>query len=110
MKVTKKNAQLVIDEATAAASAATDQYLRTTGEHPFNCGFAWVTIRPARGAIVTAMKASGVGRKGYGGGWQVWNPSGTFTQDSSAIYAGAKAYADVLKKYGVDASASSRLD
>lgn len=110
MKVSKDNAQLVYAEAQQAAIAATDQYLRETGEHPFNCGFSKVVIRPARGALVTYLKAQGVGNNNYGGGYYVNNPSGNMTQDMSAKYAGSKAFADVLTKYGVKCYADSRLD
>jgi len=104
------NAAQVITKANAAAHDATDTYLRETGEHPFNCGFAWVTIKPARGALVKEMKRQGIGRKGPHGGWQVWNPSKSYTQDCSAMAAGAGAYADVLSEYGINAITGSRLD
>lgn len=110
MTATKENAANIIARAQEAATAASDEYLRKNGAHPFNCGFAWVTIKPARGAVVAEMKKAGIGRKGYHGGWQVWNPSNAMTQDMSAVYAGAKAYAQVLKDNGVKCYADSRLD
>jgi hypothetical protein len=110
MKVTKDNAPMIFAEAQAEAGIATDKYMRETGEHPFNCGFAWVTIKPARGPLVTYMKSIGAARAAYGGGVQVWNPAGSMTQDMSAKYAGAKAFADVLKRYGVNCCPGSRLD
>jgi hypothetical protein len=33
-----------------------------------------------------------------------------YTQDMDAKYAGAVAYAEVLRKYGIDATAGCRLD
>ena len=27
------------------ATIATENYIKQNGEHPFNCGFAWVTVR-----------------------------------------------------------------
>ena len=36
------------------------------------CGFAWVTISPARGAFVTYLKSIDAGSKGYYGGYQIW--------------------------------------
>lgn len=72
------------------------------------CGFAWVTIRPARGPLVSYLKAQGIGRNGYGGGWRVsiheWNQSITRKE------AHAHALAEVLRAAGVDAYADSRLD
>lgn len=108
--VTKDNAPMVLAQAENAAVMATNDYLRDTGAHPFNCGFAWVTIKPARGALVAEMKKRGIGRKGYHGGWQVWNPAHSMTQDMSAIYEGARAFANVLQEHGVTAYADSRLD
>ena len=110
MKVTKDNAALIYAEAHNAATTATDKYLRETGEHPFNCGFAWVTIKPARGAMVTFLKKSNIGRKAYGGGYQIWNPSSSFTQDMSAKAAGAGEFARVLNKYGITANMGTRMD
>ena len=104
------NAASVLRFATNAAVIATESYMRTTGEHPFNCGFAWVTIKPARGALVKELKRQGIGHKGTYGGWQVWNPSGNMTQDCSAKAAGAMAFAKVLGDHNVNAIAGSRLD
>lgn len=110
MKVTKDNAQLIYTEAKHAAIAATNQYMRETGEHPFNCGFSKVVIHPARGALVSYLKRENIGGSNYGGGYYVNNPSGHMTQDMSAKYAGSRAFAEVLKKYGVKCYADSRLD
>ena len=105
-----KNPNLVIDEALKAAAEATADYIIKHGEHPFNCGFAWVVIRPATGPIVKALKERKLGDKAYGGGFSVWNPSKNFTQDMSAKYEGAKAFAKVLDAEGVVCFADQRLD
>lgn len=92
------------------AEKATNAYLK---EHPndwFPCGFAWVIIKPARGPVVSAMKARGIGSKAYHGGWQYWNPSRNNTQSMEALRAGADAYAKVLREAGVDCYADNRMD
>jgi hypothetical protein len=49
--------------------------------------------------------------KAYGGGLQLWNPSGHPTQAITAKEEGAEAYAKVLSsKLGLKAYAGSRMD
>jgi len=72
------------------------------------CGFAWVNISPARGPFVTYLKKIGVGHKGYYGGYEVSMRSGGQSIDKKE--AEARAFVDVLAKYGIEASVQSRLD
>jgi len=72
------------------------------------CGFAWVNISPARGAFVNYLKSREVGSKGYYGGYQIWVRE--FGQSVDRKTAFARAFADVLNKYGINASVGSRLD
>jgi hypothetical protein len=72
------------------------------------CGFAWVQISPARGAFVNWLKAQEIGYKGYYGGYQVTVKE--FGQQVDRKEAFAHAFADVLRKYGIDAYGVSRLD
>ena len=72
------------------------------------CGFAWVNISPARGAFVTYLKSIDAGHKGYYGGYEIWVRE--FGQSVDRKYAFAQAFAQVLGKYGIEASAGSRLD
>ena len=72
------------------------------------CGFAWVNISPARGAFVNWLKAQGIGSKGYYGGYEIWVRE--FGQSVDRKYAFAQAFAQVLGKYEIEASAGSRLD
>jgi len=72
------------------------------------CGFAWVNISPARGAFVNWLKAQGIGSKGYYGGYEIWVREFGQSVDRKAAFAGA--FAQVLGKYGIEASAGSRLD
>ena len=77
------------------------------------CGMAWVTIRPARGALVTWLKQKGIGRIGYYGGWEVrsWQfGAGRYSQSYERAYAAADAAARVLASYGIKAYADGRLD
>lgn len=78
------------------------------------CGFAWVTIKPARGALVTLLKSLGIGYKGYYGGWQIsaFDLSATAgaTQSVEIKEAAVRAAAKVLSEHGVTCSSSSRLD
>ena len=100
----------LIQAAFQAAREATASHIHAHGQNPFGCGFAWATIRPARGPLIAALKAQGIGRKGYEAGWQVWNPSGYPTQDMEAKIAGAHAFARVLRGAGFDVEVGSRLD
>jgi len=72
------------------------------------CGFAWVNISPARGAFVNYLKSREVGSKGYYGGYEIWVRE--FGQSVDRKTAFARAFADVLNKYGINASIGSRLD
>jgi len=72
------------------------------------CGFAWVTISPARGAFVNYLKSRQVGSKGYYGGYEIWVREFGQSVDRKAAFAGA--FRDVLQKYGISASVGSRLD
>lgn len=72
------------------------------------CGFAWVTISPARGAFVNYLKSRQVGSKGYYGGYEIWVREFGQSVDRKAAFAGA--FRDVLAKYGINASVGSRLD
>jgi hypothetical protein len=100
----------IITEAFEAAKAATDAYIAANPDQWYPCGFAWVNIRPARGPLVNALKVMKAGSRGYSGGLEIWNPSGHNTQCMDAKFAGAKAFADVLKSRGYQCTAQSRMD
>lgn len=75
------------------------------------CGFAWVNIRPARGALVAWMKKQGIGRSDkYRGGYTVWMPTTRRSQSLERNAAAAYAFAGVLAEHGVTAYAESRID
>jgi len=101
--------QVLHDAATAAAKRVTAQHLAEHGED-FYCGFAWVQVREkASTKLGRALKSIGF-TKAYGGGMQLWNPSGTFSQSMFLKEIGAQAYADVLKNSGINAYVGSRPD
>ena len=73
------------------------------------CGFAWINIKPARGAFVNYLKAREWGsRDEYYGGHTIWVSN--FNQSVTRKMAYAKAFAEVLNQYGIKAYAASRLD
>lgn len=72
------------------------------------CGFAWVTISPARGAFVNWLKSQEIGSKGYYGGYEIWVREFGQSVDRKSAFAGA--FAGVLEKYGITAYTGSRLD
>jgi len=101
--------QVLHDAATAAAKHVTAQHLAMHGED-FYCGFAWVQVREkASTKLGRALKSIGF-TKAYGGGMQLWNPSGTFSQSMFLKEIGAQAYADVLQDFGIHAYVGSRPD
>lgn len=100
----------LITEAFDAAKVATDAYLTAHPDQWYPCGFAWVTIRPAMGPLVTQLKKMKVGSRGYNGGWEIWNPAGHNTQCMDAKYAGARAFADVLQRRGYKCTPGQRMD
>ena len=118
MSYTVAELKKIIDEARAVAHMAADNFERT---HFPNggwgaCGFAWVDIYrhndvPLKGnsKLGRALKAAGVEQN-----WQrtfsIWNPSKYPTQNIDTLEAGARAAAEVFRKYGFTAYAGSRLD
>jgi len=100
------------NEAVQNAAQATQNYIDTNGEHPFNCGFAWVSIGVKGNTKIGKSFIVQGFNKSYTGGYQIWNPSGNYTQDMSAKMAGCEAYVETVESYlpEVKLYASSRLD
>lgn len=119
-KMLERNRQYlkVLDEAHAAAREA------VYNEGPentmaLNCGFAWVTIsgneplaRWCRRAYIAHDPASRAffGEKHWDKGWMWWNPGKFEGQQVTHKEAGARAFRDVLARYGIVATVGSRLD
>jgi hypothetical protein len=99
------------NEAAQQARTATKDFLAKNGDHDC-CGFAWVTVYDVRSNSKLGKALAGYGfSKAYGGGLQLWNPSGHPTQSITAKEEGAEAYAKVLSsKLGLKAYAGSRMD
>ena len=76
------------------------------------CGFAWVIIRPGNSRVANYLKKEGKGsRSGYYGGVSVYaHPATGNGMGIARKEAYARAYADVLRGYGVAATPMSRLD
>ena len=72
---------------------------------------AWTTIYGVKGntRLGKALAREGV-TKAYGGGLQLWNPSGLHCQNIDTKEVGADAAAKVFQKYGFRAYSGSRLD
>ena len=105
-------------EARYAADVAArdeDRRIDVPEQSRIECGFAWVTIRPARGPFVAHLKRANIGsRGGYDGGpgYGIWGGDlhSVSTQSFSVHAAAARAATEVLQRYGVDATFGGRLD
>ena len=104
----------IMVEAQSAAYAAADKFFKDQlgGIDRYACGFAWTNIYGIKGntKLGKAMKAAGYQRNDYEKCIQIWNPSRYGCQNVDTLEAGARAAADVFKKYGFTAYAGSRLD
>lgn len=108
----------IVEEAKAEAYKASDKFFQEKlgGKDMYACGFAWVEIYTYNGVkirgnskIGRAMKAAGINQD-WQRVFQIWNPSKYGCQNVDTLEAGARAAADVFRKYGFEAYAGSRLD
>lgn len=103
---------------TAAKDAAAKFFQeRLGGVDQYACGFAWVTVYPKHKGNTKdgreerrVLATLGFEKDWTGKAYQVWNPSRHHCQNVDTKEAGAHAAATVLRKYGFDAYAGSRLD
>lgn len=103
------NIESIHNTATSAAQRAEAEFRDRHGE-PGYCGFAWVKVsEKASTKLGRALKTVGF-RKSYNGGLDLWNPGGSGTQSMDIKEAGAEAYAEVLREFGINAYACSRAD
>ena len=98
------------------AIKAVDDYMKDK-EEPMYCGFANVSIHPARGRFVSFMKKADIGSSGYKGGWRIsyydimpkshpWR----CTQSMDIKEVGCDAFANALESFGLDCISESRAD
>ena len=104
--------QIVIEAKHAAYQAAKKFFEeRLGGRDQYACGFAWVNIYKVKGntRLGKMLKQAGV-RQDYTKAFQIWNPSNLHVQNVDTLEEGARAAAEVFRKYGFEAYAGSRLD
>ena len=102
--------QSAVLEAVAEAAKATNDFLAKHGDRDA-CGFAWVSVSEKGSTKMGRALLNAGFSKAYGGGLQMWNPSGNHTQAITAKEVGAKAAARVLTaRLGVTAYVGSRMD
>ncbi len=113
MSFTKEQVQSFVEGAKQEAYRAANKFFQEKlgGRDQYACGFAWVTVyERGNTKMGRALKEAGF-RPAYGGGLQLWNPSGLGVQNVDTLEAGAEAAADFLTQtLGVKAYAGSRLD
>jgi hypothetical protein len=115
---TTPNLTAIVQEAQQAAYTAADKFFKEKlgGRDQFACGFAWVQIfkyndklLDGRSAIAKELKKVGISQN-YNRVFEMWNPSGYHCQNVDTLEEGARAAAEVFRKYGFTAYAGSRLD
>lgn len=108
-----KNIEQIVNEAKQAAYNASSKYFNEVlgGRDQFACGFAWVNIYGVKGNTKEGREFKRLGiRKDYQGGLCMWNPASFPCQNVDTLLEGAEAAAEVFRKNGFKAYASSRLD
>ena len=98
------------------AVEAVDKFMEGR-EEPMYCGFANVSIHPAKGRFVKILKGAGIGDKGFRGGYRIsyydimpQDHEYRTTQSMSIKEIACEAFRDELKKYGLTVYAESRAD
>ena len=111
-----KTAEAIYKEAHAEACVAVDRFHAQHGE-PMYCGFANVSIYPARGKFVSWLKKQGIGDTGYQGGYRISyydimprDHRYSRTQSLDVREVACDMFAKILKKYGLTAYSESRAD
>lgn len=114
MEFSQDQINAIVTEAQDEAYKAADKFFQEKlgGRDQYACGFAWVDIFGVKGStkLGKMLKAAGVSRSDYKQCFSIWNPSKYPCQNVDTLEEGARAAADVFKKYGFKAYAGSRLD
>lgn len=105
------NIQKIHQEALNAAINAEEAHLQEHGEQAY-CGFAWVNVFVTR---INSKEANLLKQVGFQRDYRpkclnLWAPGNYRGQSMDVLEAGARAYAQVLQKYGYRAYAGSRAD
>ena len=110
---TQEQVNQIVKEAQDAAYKAAMEFFydKLGGRDQYACGFAWVNIHGVKGntKLGKMLKAAGV-RQDYTKAFQIWNPAQMGCQNVDTLEEGARAAAEVFRKYGFEAYAGSRLD
>lgn len=113
MNYSQEQVNAIVAEAKTAAATAAQKFFaeKLGGVDKFACGFAWVDIYGVKGntKLGKMLKAAGV-KQSYTKAFQIWNPANMMCQNVDTLEEGARAAAQVFKKYGFEAYAGSRLD
>ena len=72
------------------------------------CGFAWVVVRPGNSPFANWLKKEKGCRNGYGGGVHYWISDFNQSMQKKETY--ADAFAGVIRQFGINAYATSRMD
>jgi len=111
--------QEIRDLAWAQAKVDCDKYIEQNldGQDAFDCGFAWVNIYPKHKGNTKQGRAErkflremGLDLDYTGKRFNWWNPANCGFQNIGCKEAGAQGAAKVLRAFGFDAHADSRLD
>lgn len=104
----------IIEEARIAAREAAEKFFQEKlgGVDQYACGFAWVNIYGIKGntKIGKAFIANGIRKNYNGSAYEMWNPANIGCQNIDTKEAGARAAAEVFRRYGFEAYSGSRLD
>ena len=118
MSYTVEQLEEIVAEARVAAQLAANNYFNKEmgGQDNYPCGFAWVSIYSHDGQKLKGntklgrnLKRAGV-EQDYRRVFRIYNPSGINCQNIDVKEVGARAAAEVLKRYGFSAYPDSRLD
>ena len=107
---------VMFHNARTRAIEAVDAFVAKHGE-PMYCGFANVSIHPARGRFVQFCKSNGIGDSGWKGGYRIsyydimpkWHQY-RMTQSMDIKEIACDAFANALKQYGLTVYSESRAD
>jgi hypothetical protein len=114
MEFTQSQINSIVAEATTEARKAAEKFFqeRLGGRDQYACGFAWTNIYGVKGntRLGKMLAAAGIRKNSYEKTFQMWNPSNMACQNVDTLEEGARAAAEVFRKYGFEAYAGSRLD